>query len=85
MRAVRRRRVHVQVEDQSVLADLQVRSLPAGTQYWIFALFAAAFIVKAPLFPVHGWLPDTYRATPIPVLVLLSGVLSKVMRCPIGS
>jgi NADH-quinone oxidoreductase subunit M len=60
------------------LVDLQVRSLPAGTQYWIFGLFAAAFLIKAPLFPVHGWLPDAYRATPIPVLVLLSGVLSKV-------
>ncbi len=31
-----------------------------------------------PAFPLHGWMPDAYRATPIPVLVLLSGVLSKV-------
>ena len=34
--------------------------------------------MKAPLFPLHGWMPDTYRATPLPVLVLLSAVLSKV-------
>src|SRR5436190_18719748 len=27
---------------------------------------------------VHGWLPDAYRAAPLPVLALLSGVLSKV-------
>ena len=27
---------------------------------------------------VHGWMPDAYRAAPLPVLVLLSGVLSKV-------
>jgi NADH-quinone oxidoreductase subunit M len=60
------------------LADLQQRTLSGGTQDWIFLLFAAAFLVKAPAFPLHGWVPDTYRATPIPVLALLSGVLSKV-------
>ena len=27
---------------------------------------------------VHGWLPDAYRAAPLPVLALLAGVLSKV-------
>jgi NADH-quinone oxidoreductase subunit M len=59
-------------------ADLAHRSLPAGTQNWIFLLFAAAFLVKAPLFPLHGWMPDTYRATPIPVLIGLSAVLSKL-------
>src|SRR5207248_5329436 len=59
-------------------ADLAQRSLPAGTQYWIFALFALAFLIKAPAFPLHGWMPDTYRATPIPVLIGLSAVLSKL-------
>ena len=61
-----------------LLSDLEQRTLPAGTQYWIFCLFAIAFLVKAPAFPVHGWMPDAYRATPLPVLVLLSAVLSKV-------
>jgi NADH-quinone oxidoreductase subunit M len=60
------------------LADLAHRHLSSGSQEWIFLLFAAAFLVKAPLFPLHGWVPETYRATPIPVLALLSGVLSKV-------
>ena len=60
------------------LADLQERSVPEGSQHWIVLLFALAFFVKAPLFPLHGWVPDTYRATSIPVLALLSGVLSKV-------
>jgi NADH-quinone oxidoreductase subunit M len=59
-------------------ADLAQRQLPAGTQYWIFLLFAAAFLVKAPAFPLHGWMPDTYRAAPIPVLIGLSAVLSKL-------
>ena len=59
-------------------ADLAQRTLPAGSQYWIFWMFAAAFLVKAPIFPFHGWMPDTYRATPIPVLIGLSAVLSKL-------
>jgi NADH-quinone oxidoreductase subunit M len=60
------------------LADLEQRSVPEGSQHWIVLLFALAFFVKAPLFPLHGWVPETYRATPIVVLALLSGVLSKV-------
>jgi NADH-quinone oxidoreductase subunit M len=31
-----------------------------------------------PAFPIHGWMPDAYRAAPLPVLILLSAVLSKV-------
>jgi NADH-quinone oxidoreductase subunit M len=60
------------------LADLQANPLPAGSQYWIFCFFAAAFLIKMPAVLVHGWLPDAYREAPLPVLVLLSGVLSKV-------
>ena len=60
------------------LAELARRDLPAGSQAWIFWLFALAFFVKAPLFPFHGWMPDAYKASPIPVLLLLSAVLSKV-------
>ena len=60
------------------IATLTERTLAEGTQQWIFVLFAVAFLVKAPLFPLHGWVPDTYRSTPIPVLALLGAVLSKV-------
>src|SRR3979411_1284925 len=49
-----------------------------GSQDWIFLLFAAAFLVKMPAFPLHGWMPDGYRAMPIEVLMVFSGVLSKV-------
>src|SRR3954452_6680518 len=61
-----------------VLSDLVRVNLPTGTQEWIFLLFAAAFLVKMPAFPVHGWLPDGYRAMPIPVVAVFSAVLSKV-------
>ena len=37
----------------------------------------AAFAVKAPLFPFHGWLPDAYREAPPEVPAVLSGVVSK--------
>jgi NADH-quinone oxidoreductase subunit M len=60
------------------LAELAKSPLPEGTQQWLFLLFAVAFLVKAPAFPFHGWVVDTYRATPTPVLVVLSAVLSKV-------
>jgi len=34
--------------------------------------------VKMPAFPLHGWMPDAYRAMPMPALAVFSGVLSKV-------
>src|SRR5438128_4136270 len=61
-----------------VLSALQKMPLGAGSQEWIFLFFAAAFLVKMPAFPLHGWLPDGYRAMPIEVLMVFSGVLSKV-------
>ncbi|WP_372790843.1 NADH-quinone oxidoreductase subunit M [Paraconexibacter sp.] len=61
-----------------VLSDLAQTQLGEGTQNWIFLCFAAAFLVKMPAFPVHGWMPDGYRAMPLPVLAVFSGVLSKV-------
>jgi len=44
---------------------------------WIFLGFIAAFAVKAPLFPFHGWLVDAYRESPPEVAAILSGVVSK--------
>jgi NADH-quinone oxidoreductase subunit M len=60
------------------LAELQQVTLPAGTQKWLFTGFALAFLIKMPIFPFHGWMPDGYRAMPLPVLVFFSGVVSKV-------
>jgi len=60
------------------LAELARRPLPESTQRWIFLGFALAFLIKMPAFPLHGWMPDAYRAMPLPVLVLFSAVLSKV-------
>jgi NADH-quinone oxidoreductase subunit M len=61
-----------------VLSSLQHLPLGKGSQEWIFLFFAAAFLVKMPAFPLHGWMPDGYRAMPVEVLMVFSGVLSKV-------
>jgi NADH-quinone oxidoreductase subunit M len=44
---------------------------------WIFLGFAAAFAVKAPLWPLHAWLPEAYRESSAEVSAVLSGVVSK--------
>jgi NADH-quinone oxidoreductase subunit M len=57
---------------------LQQQGLGVGSQRWIFWFFAAAFLVKMPAFLLHGWMPDAYRAAPLPALAVFSGVLAKV-------
>jgi NADH-quinone oxidoreductase subunit M len=60
------------------IAELQQQGLGVGSQRWIFWFFAAAFLVKMPAFLLHGWMPDAYRAAPLPALAVFSGVLAKV-------
>ena len=60
------------------IQQLAADPLGTGSQYWIFWFFAAAFLVKMPAFPLHGWMPDAYRIAPLPALALFSAVLSKV-------
>lgn len=60
------------------LAELARHPIGAGSQRWIFWFFAAAFLVKMPAFLLHGWMPDAYRAAPLPALAVFSGVLAKV-------
>ncbi|HEX8050715.1 MAG TPA: NADH-quinone oxidoreductase subunit M, partial [Solirubrobacterales bacterium] len=57
---------------------LQEQGIGEGSQRWIFWFFAAAFLVKMPAFLLHGWMPDAYRAAPLPALAVFSGVLAKV-------
>ncbi len=60
------------------IAELVKHPIAEGSQRWIFWFFAAAFLVKMPAFLLHGWMPDAYRAAPLPVLAVFSGVLAKV-------
>jgi NADH-quinone oxidoreductase subunit M len=61
-----------------VISSLRALPLSHTSQDWIFLGFAAAFLVKMPLVPFHGWLPDGYKAMPIPAVAVFSAVLSKV-------
>jgi NADH-quinone oxidoreductase subunit M len=60
------------------ISELAAQPLGEGSQRWIFWFFAAAFLVKMPAFLLHGWMPDAYRAAPLPALAVFSGVLAKV-------
>ena len=51
--------------------------LSAGTQVGLALLFLAAFAVKLPLFPFHAWLPRIYVTAPLPVALVLSGIVAK--------
>ncbi len=52
--------------------------LAAGDQTWFFLAFALAFAIKAPIFPLHTWLPDAYVEADTGGSVMLAAVLSKV-------
>jgi NADH-quinone oxidoreductase subunit M len=47
-------------------------------QMFIFFGLLAAFAVKAPIFPLHTWLPNTYAEAPMPATLLLAAVMSKM-------
>ncbi|WP_373649766.1 MULTISPECIES: NuoM family protein [unclassified Schlesneria] len=61
------------------LASALVRNpLPAATQFTLFLMISAGFMVKVPLFPFHTWLPLAHVEAPTAGSVLLAGVLLKL-------
>jgi NADH-quinone oxidoreductase subunit M len=80
--------VYTVVGSLLMLAAIIVYGLQQGTfdltrmgpsdSTWLFLGFAAAFAIKSPLFPLHGWLPLTYRESPPEISAVLSGIVSKV-------
>jgi NADH-quinone oxidoreductase subunit M len=59
-------------------SDLQNIGIDPGTQRWLFIGFFVAFAIKAPLFPVHTWLPDTTEQATTGTSVLLVCILDKI-------
>src|SRR5919109_4848627 len=57
---------------------------PDGLVLVAFALLLAGFLVKAGAVPVHFWLSDAYAVAPIPVCVVLSGVMSDLGLHAVG-
>jgi NADH-quinone oxidoreductase subunit M len=60
------------------ITKLQQLQIPSGTENWLFIGFFIAFAIKAPLWPVHTWLPTAARSSSAGVATLLLGVLDKV-------
>jgi multicomponent Na+:H+ antiporter subunit D len=62
------------------LAQLAVRlaDLPADVQLPIQLLLLVVFGIKAAVFPMHAWLPDSYPSAPGPVTAVFAGLLTKV-------
>jgi multicomponent Na+:H+ antiporter subunit D len=52
--------------------------IPQGLALTLAALFLLAFGVKAALFPLFFWLPDSYHTPPVSVTAIFSALLSKV-------
>lgn len=59
------------------ISALSHMSMASSVASWLFFAFLVAFAIKAPLWPLHGWMPETYRESEPPVTAIISGVLSK--------
>lgn len=62
------------------MAELSVRleGVSAGTRSALFAVLLVAFGIKAAVFPLSTWLPDSYPTAPAPVTAVFAGLLTKV-------
>jgi multicomponent Na+:H+ antiporter subunit D len=62
------------------MAQLAIRlgDLPAGTQLLLQSMLLIAFSIKAAVFPLSAWLPDSYPTAPAPVTAVFAGLLTKV-------
>lgn len=61
--------------DHLIVSTLQLSPVQRAV---FFACFIFAFAIKMPIFPFHTWQPALYRNAPIPVVLLLSGVMVKM-------
>ncbi|WP_173923227.1 Na+/H+ antiporter subunit D [Agromyces sp. Marseille-P2726] len=62
------------------IAHLSVRiaELPSNVQLILHLLLLIAFGIKAAVFPLSFWLPDSYPTAPAPVTAVFAGLLTKV-------
>ncbi|MGI8434580.1 MAG: NADH-quinone oxidoreductase subunit M [Nocardioidaceae bacterium] len=61
-----------------LLQDLMDASISQSTGRWLFAGFFIAFAVKAPMWPVHTWLPEAASEATPGTSVLLVSILDKI-------
>lgn len=62
------------------LAELAVRipDLSSEVQVLLQVLLLVVFAIKAAVFPLSAWLPDSYPTAPAPVTAVFAGLLTKV-------
>ncbi len=62
------------------MAEVAVRldGVASGTRAALFAVLLVAFGIKAAVFPLSTWLPDSYPTAPAPVTAVFAGLLTKV-------
>ncbi|WP_299538511.1 Na+/H+ antiporter subunit D [uncultured Streptomyces sp.] len=56
----------------------RLTELPLGVQTLIQGMLLTVFGIKAAVFPVGAWLPDSYPTAPAPVTAVFAGLLTKV-------
>ncbi|GLK16072.1 Na+/H+ antiporter subunit D [Herbiconiux flava] len=61
----------------ALLSD-RIRELPLDVQMILCAALLIGFAVKAAVFPLSFWLPDSYPTAPAPVTAVFAGLLTKV-------
>ena len=61
-----------------LLSELSQVEMDTNVGRWLFLGFFIAFAIKAPMFPVHTWLPDTTAAATPGTSVLLVSILDKI-------
>jgi NADH-quinone oxidoreductase subunit M len=61
-------------------------NFPAGALFWTALAFLFAFAVKVPVFPLHGWLADTFSEAPVALAMVVAGKLGlySMLRFHIG-
>ena len=61
-------------------------NIPAGALFWTALAFLFAFAVKVPVFPLHGWLADTFSEAPVALAMVVAGKLGlySMLRFHIG-
>ena len=57
---------------------LRLQDLPDSTATMLQLLLLLTFAVKAAVFPLSAWLPDSYPTAPAPVTAVFAGLLTKV-------
>ncbi|MCW4384955.1 Na+/H+ antiporter subunit D [Salinibacterium sp. SYSU T00001] len=58
--------------------SLRMQDLPSDIQLILHVMLLIAFGIKAAVFPLSFWLPDSYPTAPAPVTAVFAGLLTKV-------